>query len=222
MDCIIDIMVRPLTARDRDYARFPLNACFGAPSHVAVLRTLFWAGGGMTGRQIARMSGVAVGAGLETLGRLEEAGLVRWLPQGRAHVYELCRDHVLVKGGLGPAFEAESGFRAGIRRLLKESLKGRVRAAALFGSVARREDRPDSDLDLVLVVDRERDLEAAQEAAQAVSGRLRKEFGVRLAPLVFSLPEFKRQCRQGSSFFKTLLKEAEGVTGAELEELGRG
>lgn len=215
-------MVRPLASRDRDFARHPLNVLFGAPSHIAVLRTLFWAGAGMTGRAIARMSGVAVQAAHEALGRLEEAGLVRWLPQGRAHVYELCREHFLVSRGIGPILEAEAAFRPGIRGLLKQALKGRVRAAAIFGSAARREERPDSDLDLVVVVDRERDLGAVQDLAQAASDRLRKGFGVRLSPLVLSLADFRRQCRQGSSFFKVLLKEAQTVTGQDLGELTRG
>jgi hypothetical protein len=92
-------MVRPLAERNREYVRRPLNAVLGAPSHIAVLRSLYTTGAGLTGREIARSAGVAVQATHDALARLAAASLVRWTQAGRAHVYELNRDHFLFKNG---------------------------------------------------------------------------------------------------------------------------
>src|ERR1041384_1458905 len=98
-------MVRPLAVRDREYVRRPLNVLLGAPSHIAILRTLYFSGSGMTGRAIARMSGVAVQATHDALAKFAEVELVRWLPAGRAHLYQLNHEHYLFSQGLKPLLE---------------------------------------------------------------------------------------------------------------------
>ena len=214
-------MVRPLGERGREYVRRPLNVLLGVPSHIAVLRGLAAAGVGLTGREIARSAGVAVQATHDALARLEAVGLVRWLPAGRAHLYQLNRDHFLFKNGIGPLLEAESEFRSAIRSILKRALSGHVLSAALFGSVARGEDRPESDLDLLMIVERGKDRERAHDRTGAVSERLRKEFGVRLSPMAFSRAEFRAKFRKGHSFFQTVVREAESLVGPDLAEVVR-
>lgn len=215
-------MVRPLGERGREYARRPLNAVLGAPSHIAVLRALYRMGAGLTGREIARSSGVAVQATHDALARLEAASLVRWMPAGRAHVYTLNRDHFLCKNGIGPLLEAESEFRSRIRSILKRALMGRVLSAAIFGSVARGEDHPESDLDLIMIVEHARDREKAHDWTGAVTEKLREEFGVRLSPMAFGRSEFRENHRKGKSFFQTVVKEAETLVGLDLAEVVRG
>jgi predicted nucleotidyltransferase len=215
-------MVRPLGERGREYARRPLNAVFGAPSHIAVLRTLHRTGAGLTGREIARSSGVAVQATHDALARLEAASLVRWTPAGRAHVYRLNRGHYLFKNGIGPLLEAESEFRSRIRSILKRALSGHVLSASIFGSVARGEDQPESDLDLIMIVEHEKDREKAHRRTGAVSERLREEFGVRLSPMAFGRAEFRKNNQKGKPFFQTVVKEGETLLGLDLAEIVRG
>jgi predicted nucleotidyltransferase len=215
-------MVRPLGERDRQYVRRPLNAVLGAPSHIAVLRSLYTTGRGLTGREIARSSGVAVQATHDALARLAAANLVRWMQAGRAHVYELNRDHFLFKNGIQPLLEAESEFRSRIRSILKRALAGRVLSAAIFGSMARGEDRPESDLDLIMIVGHTRDREKPHDRIGVVSEKLRKEFGVRLSSMAYGREEFRQNYMKGQSFFQTLVREAETLLGLDLAEVVRG
>jgi len=215
-------MVRPLAERGREYARRPLNAVLGAPSHIAVLRSLYTTGVGLTGRQIARSSGVAVQATHDALARLSAANLVRWMHAGRAHVYELNRDHFLFRNGIRPLLEAESGFRSHIRSILKRALSGHVLSAAIFGSVARGEDRPESDLDLIMIVEREKGREKAHDRTSAVSERLHREFGVRLSSMAYGRSEFRQNYLKGKSFFQTVVKDGETLVGMDLAEVVRG
>jgi predicted nucleotidyltransferase len=215
-------MVRPLDARSREYVRRPLNVLLGAPSHIAVLRTLHRSGTGMTGRQIARLSEVAVQATHDALARLEEANLVRWVPAGRAKLYELNRNHYLFAKGILPLLEAESEFRSHIKAILRRALEGHVVSAAIFGSAARGDDRPTSDLDVLLIAESRKDREKAEDRAGAVFDRLKKEFGVTLSAVSFGLPDFVAGYRKGKSFFQTVVKEGETVAGKELTEVIRG
>jgi predicted nucleotidyltransferase len=215
-------MVRPLAVRDREYVRRPLNVLLGAPSHIAILRALYMSGSGMTGRQIARMSGVAVQATHDALARFAEVGLVRWLPAGRAHLYQLNRDHYLFAQGILPLLEAEGEFRSRIKAILKRALEGHVISAAIFGSAARGDDRPDSDLDLLLIVEHRKDREKAQDRAGAVFDRLKNEFGVTLSAISFGRAEFVAGYRKGKSFFQNVVREGETVTGKELGAVVRG
>jgi predicted nucleotidyltransferase len=215
-------MVRPLAELDREYARRPLNAVLGAPSHIAVLRSLYTTGVGLTGREIARSSGVAVQATHDALARLAAANLVRWMQAGRAHVYELNRNHFLFKNGIQPLLEAESEFRSHIRSILKRALSGHVLSAAIFGSAARGEDRPESDLDLIMIVEREKDREKAHARTSVVSERLLREFGVRLSSMAYGRSEFRKNYRKGKSFFQTVVQEGEMLVGMDLAEVVRG
>src|SRR5579862_8128660 len=215
-------MVRPLAQRNREYVRRPLNTVFGAPSHIAILRSLHTTGVGLTGREIARSAGVAVQSTHDALARLAAANLVRWTQAGRAHVYHLNRDHVLFKDGIRPLLEAESAFRSQIRAVLKRALSGHVLSAALFGSVARGEDRPESDLDLLMIVERGKDREKAHERTIAVSERLRNEFGVRLSSMAYGRSEFRQQYRKGKAFFHAVVREGETLAGMDLAEVVRG
>lgn len=215
-------MTRPSALRDRHYVRRPLDTLLGAPSHIAVLRTLSKATRGLTGREIARLSGVAAQATLDALGRLESAGFVRWLPAGRAHLYELNHGHFLLKSGILPLLEAESEFRPRIRTILKRSLEGHVVSAAIFGSTARGEERSGSDLDLLIIIERREDREKALGETDAVSERLRKEFGIRLSPLAISRSELREGYRKGASFFRAVVKEGETVAGIDLLEVVHG
>lgn len=177
---------------------------------------------GLTGREIARSAGVAVQATHDALARLAAANLVRWTQAGRAHVYELNRDHFLFKNGILPLLEAESEFRSHIRAILKRALSGHVLSAAIFGSVARGEDVPESDLDLIMIVELAKDREKAHDRTSAASEKLRKEFGVRLSSMAFGRSEFRQNYRKGKSFFQTVVQEGETLVGMDLAEAVRG
>jgi predicted nucleotidyltransferase len=215
-------MVRPLAVRDREYVRRPLNVLLGAPSHIAILRTLHRSGSGMTGREIARLSGVAVQATHDALARLEEPGLVHWVPAGRAKLYQINRDHYLFAKGLLPLLEAEGEFRSHIKAVLRRALEGHVVSAAIFGSTARGDDRPDSDLDLLLIVEHRKDREKVGERAGGVFSRLKKEFGVTLSVISFGRSEFVANFQKGKSFFQNVVREGEMVTGKELARVVHG
>lgn len=104
----------------------------------------------LTGREVHRRAvrGSAVGV-RDTLVRLVDQGLVRREHAGPAHLYWLNREHVAA-----PVALALAAIRPTLFRRLRDALQGwdpAPLAAAVFGSVARGDGTPESDVDVLLV-----------------------------------------------------------------------
>lgn len=212
-------MVRRLKAAGSRFLLRPLNVIFGAPSHVAILRALVQAGRALTGREVSRAAGVAQRAGLEGLARLEAAGVVRRTPAGRAFIFDLRREHRLVAAGIVPLLEVEGEFRAEVFIRLRNALEKHVVAGCVFGSTARGEDTPESDLDILLLVDGAKDVARVEDKVSAVLEGLRRELSLRPSLVVMVRAEFVRGYREGRAFMRNLVREGETFAGRPLEAL---
>lgn len=114
-----------------------------------VLAVLSRADAAFTGREVARLVGASKEGVRHALARLVEQGIVRREPAGTAQMYRLSRDHLAA-----PAIIALAGLREELLQRLRRALADWQPAAcyaALFGSAARGQERPDSDLDLFLL-----------------------------------------------------------------------
>jgi predicted nucleotidyltransferase len=166
--------------------RRPLDQAFAVPSHLAVLRALLDAAEGMSGRQVARLAGINHQTCAVTLGRLEERGLVRRQGSGQSQLFQLDREHLLVRDLLVPLLRREREVFSRILRRVGELVSGRCLRAVVFGSVARAEEQRESDLDLLLIADGPRGQTAARRAADAVRAALGREWGLRVNPIVLT------------------------------------
>ncbi len=102
-----------------------------------------------TGRQLARMAGASNEGARQALMRLVMQGIVQREPAGAAQLYRLNREHLAA-----PAVLALADLRSTLLDRLRSALSEWELAAdhaSLFGSVARGEERADSDLDICIV-----------------------------------------------------------------------
>ena|SRR5690349_3564728 len=102
-----------------------------------------------TGRELARLSGRSVTGVQHALDRLVDEGLVHRAQAGRSFLYSLNREHLMA-----PAVEVMAGARWKLVERLKDLIGGwKVPTfhASLFGSAARGEGNPRSDIDLLVV-----------------------------------------------------------------------
>ena len=138
----------PFTRLDR-----PLDDVFATGSHVRVLRALDQLPDGLTvsGRDIARRAGVSQPTAANVLRTLEDQGLLIVGRRPRAAYYRLNPEHVLAPL-LSEIFARERQVRADLERRIADGLTGlrQVEAAYLFGSAARGDMRPDSDIDVAI------------------------------------------------------------------------
>jgi predicted nucleotidyltransferase len=99
---------------------------------------------------------------------LEETSVIRKLGSGRAHLYRRRRSHPLSQILLELFREEENRFAAIVGKIREaaETCRPRLTAAWIYGSVARGDDHPASDLDVAAV--------AATNDAPEVEQRLRE------------------------------------------------
>lgn len=172
----------------------PLNDIFASASHVKVLRALFSLPSDMatSGRDLARRSGVSHPRANQVLVDLAEQGVVVVQRLPRTDLYQPNRHHVLAQS-LGELFELEPKLKFQLLLLVAGELKARrlpVKEARIFGSAARGEMKPSSDVDLALVTSRE-NIAGVEAAAQEIAEKARERFGTRLNVLVGS-PSLER------------------------------
>lgn len=115
-----------------------------------VLGVLAGADAAFTAPQVHRLLGARSEAGVrKALNRLAEQGIVRAGRVGQAVAYQLNRRHLAAKHVLGIARLHQELLDA-IRHAVSQWHE-QPEFVALFGSLARRQMRPDSDIDVLVV-----------------------------------------------------------------------
>jgi len=215
-------MGRILDCSGAKYLARPLDTLLATPSHIAVLRALRDTAAGATGRAIAREAHVAPQAALDALGRLESVGVVRRQAAGAAYLFVLNRRHRLVRDGLLALLDAERKFRSALDATLRKGFHGSVTAAAVFGSVARGEETASSDLDVCLIVENAAGRERALARSGELAAQVAEEFGIRLAPIAYSLKGLVSKHRKGDSLVRNIVSDGRSFLGPPLAEIVRG
>ena len=191
----------------------------------AVLQTLAGTHSALSATQIARLAGRGTRVGLlPVLARLVEHGLVTAEPANRGFLYRLNRSHVLADAVL-----AAAGARAVIVERLTEAvraLRPEPVSVSLFGSFARGEAGPASDLDLLIVTagDAEEDPGLGEEweaQLQHLEDQVLAWTGNRLERLVMSDARLRAAFDRGEPVIVAWREEAITLAGKSVAELLR-
>lgn len=159
-----------------------------------------------SGREVAREAKVGASNALRELRRLEAQGLVVSRGAGGATLWRAWKEHVLFEA-LQRLYVTEANVD---ESLLQRVIKGLhdapgLREIWLYGSRARGDERADSDVDVLVVVNRESQKEQALDAALGVSGDLRRSYRVPLSPIVYSEKEYR--AKRGLPLLRNIRKE---------------
>jgi predicted nucleotidyltransferase len=140
------------TSGQQGHLRYPLNRLVGSPGTVRVLRVLA-DGATSSATQIAAAAGLTPQGARLVLDVLQELGIVSAQGSARTQLFSLADVHPF-KHAILELFNAERAAWENVVGHLRQRLKKRtgVQAAWLYGSVARGEDTPVSDIDLALLV----------------------------------------------------------------------
>lgn len=204
----------------------PLDRIFSSGVRVRVLRALADAPHPMSGREVARMAGAGRSMTQHVLTEFAEMAIVSAETTRAQHLYVLNRQHRLVRDGVLPLFRAERqrvvDLFAELKRIVAEDSgapEGRVLAAYVFGSAARGDDVPGSDLDLLVITRSACEAEAVHDLLSGYAPALRTCFGVTLSPVVIDAATARRQAANGDSFLRSAVRDGRRVHGQPLEDL---
>jgi predicted nucleotidyltransferase len=164
-------------------------------------------------RQIVRTTGFGLGPIQRELRQLAEAGIIRRAVRGRQVYFQANPDSPIF-------FELKSLIikTAGIADTLRAALApiaGKLNIAFIYGSIARGEEGPRSDVDLLVIGDIAfADVVVNLQAAQKLVGR-------EVNPTVYPPDEFKAKMRANHHFLTSVLKEPKIYLVGDENELRR-
>jgi len=161
-------------------------------------------------REIGRLAGVPSGPAHRELKRMQRAGLVNARRVGNQVHYQADQNCPIFEE-LAGILRKTSGMADVLRDLLAP-LADRIDLTFVFGSAAKGEQGPYSDIDVMVVG--EVSFEDVVLALQDAHERLRREVN----PVVMSPGDFKRKRKQGERFVTRVLAEPKLMLLGELDE----
>jgi predicted nucleotidyltransferase len=198
-----------------------LDTIWGEALAMRILRYLCRASGAHTGRAIGQAVQLSHSAVHRALQPLTVREIVEAEPQGRAILYRLNEEHWLVQTGLRPLFDAELSFFPRLGEAIQRAAEVPLRSVILFGSVARGDARPDSDIDLLCLTMTPATRETAETHLLSAAPALRRQFGRRISCLVWSAAEFTRRSKSDDPLVRDILNTGDAIAGATLSQLIR-
>ncbi len=191
----------------------PLDSILGRPTKVKVLRVLSSPGLELTGRQVAVEAKVNHAGCTRTLKQLTEIGVLEMRRKGRANLYTLRDDNILIQKALIPLFRTERVLFDETVEFLKRRVANRVVSAVLFGSYARGQANDRSDFDVLLVVEGDDGTGDLEELVLRLSTDFQRRFGLSLNPYVKSVRDFQRMVASNSPPAAQIAKEGKDLFG---------
>jgi predicted nucleotidyltransferase len=201
-----------------------LDGVLGSTSKIQLLRALLPLDGPVSGREAQKLAGVSSDNGTRhALNTLADLGVLSQQRLRGTHLYSVNRDHHLI-APLQALFAAESQRLSMLRDALRngfeeQGLLAHVKCAILFGSAARGEARPDSDLDVLFVADANDVVEAVEGVAIDLQGVVFMRLGVSLAPITLPLARFRERHAAGDPLLREIETEGRVLLGAGVPEL---
>lgn len=193
-----------------------LEALFGGPGRTAVLRLLAGQSAELTGRQVAELVGMSQPGIAGTLHHLAGLGVVQRRRAGQAILHQLDRENLLVKTIVLPALAAEANLIEDLKSELRAAFDPLAVSIVIFGSVARGESTPGSDIDVLVVTPDRTNAERAMQVADDVGLRFFRRYGMPLSVIVTAQDKLPAE---PGAFLARARDEGVLVSGAELTSL---
>jgi predicted nucleotidyltransferase len=201
-----------------------LNAALGSTAKVRVLRAVLPLTSAVSGREARALAGVRSQSGAQqALAHLVQLGILHEERIRGSRLYRVNREHHLVPC-LRALFEAEQQRLGLLRDVVQRGLESkgllvRVHFVVWFGSVARGEAHPDSDLNLLVVTGTARAKASVTAALHDVAAGAVRTLGVSLSPLVMALPRLRQRYRAGDPLLHNIESEGRVLLGSSLRDL---
>ena len=185
-----------------------LDAVLGSTAKVRIVRALIPLTSPVSGNELRLLARVRSKSGLKTaLNDLTELGILEREDTRRIRLYRINRRHDLAEP-LAALFRAETMRIGRLRDALQEILQaGAVQehtlSIILFGSNARGEARPTSDLDLLLVTQADPADHVRDVLIDAIP-EFERRFGLRISPLLLSKERVQERYRDGDPLMQNI------------------
>jgi predicted nucleotidyltransferase len=195
----------------------PLDEILSSRVKVQILRLLCLTGSPYTGREMSRLIGRAQNRVRLCLEEFEAMGIVSRRGVGKAKLFELSTNNIIVNDVLMPLFKNEASLIEVLGNHFHRELKDDLESLVLFGSVARGDESERSDIDLMFVLRNGADFNKTEAKVFASITKAQKAFGFPIAPIVVTRSEYDRRINEGKGIWKAVSEE-----GIPISSVGGG
>jgi predicted nucleotidyltransferase len=201
-----------------------LDAVLGTTTKVRILRALLPLTSVVSGTEARRLAQVrSVNAMWSALDDFTSLGILLREQTPGSHLYRINRDHHLA-APLAALFQAEARRVGEVRDVVRSTLTDAgqlesVTAAVLYGSNARGEAGPESDLDVLVITCDGDGVPPVQEALLDAADVLRQKFGISLSAYVLPLERVQERFRDGDPLMHTIADEGRELIGGPFREM---
>mgnify|MGYP003393950722 CR=1 FL=1 len=201
----------------------PLTKILGGSLKVDILRLFCRTGKEMSGREIARELKATAPTTNLALKELDEEGVLSMKVVGKMHLYSLNKNAWVTQGLLGPLFKEERNlsdkFIATVAQHVAQSpLKDDILSLSIFGSFARGEEGPVSDIDIFIIIKNNRSRGFVEELIFNLDKELFPKIGLSLEPHVNSKADFQKKYKASLPLIKEVMSTHQVVYGAALKD----
>ncbi|MBI2459878.1 MAG: nucleotidyltransferase domain-containing protein [Parcubacteria group bacterium] len=195
----------------------PLNSIFGQKTKINILRHLALYRKEAATRELARETGIAAPNILKLLKELEAENILISKKIGNSISYSLNRSNLIVKKIILPAFGYEKNLINEFGSYLAANLKMPIVSIILFGSRARGEEKPPSDIDLAFIV-KSGDEAKCEKKIIDLNPEISANFGSSVAPIIYSTAKFSAKAKSQEQLVKNIIKEGKIIYGKLISE----
>ncbi len=184
-----------------------------------LLRYLSAHDGPFTGRQLARAVRLDPKSASVALRHLVDSGVVQRQRAGRAYLYSLDRESYLAHEILLPAFMKERNWQKTLGSEIKTLIGAGVESILLYGSWARGQAGPRSDIDLLVVTNGRRSKAAIEDRLSTHRTHFMARFRHVPSFLILSRQEFRTRLRRGDPLAREIVEQGQVLTGKAVSDL---
>jgi len=193
-----------------------LEQLFSGRVSISLVRALLtYRGKIFTIRGLARVAKVSPAEAAVVAEKLEERGIIRIQPVGRSYQILLNEKSYVLNKIVKQTILAEEKTLDALISVLKKNLNNKkIISVCLFGSVAMKTEKEDSDVDLLVISN---DFEMASVVLARTRDEISQIFGNRLSPIVFTETELRE--KKNGNLVKSILNSYIIIHGKDIREL---
>lgn len=203
-----------------------LDTMLDSEHKVRILRFLCRKGGEWVGRRLAAELSMNPVTAHRALRDLHQATVLDFRKVGSHFLYSLRDDHYLVREVLRPLFKGEARAQERLldmlRREFRTTLRASVVSAAIYGSLSRAQERPTSDIDLLVLVSSVQAKQDVRDTMGRIGEAAMRTFGNSLTLYVNTVHEAQQKVRRGLPIFRNILRDHHVLWGRPLHEVLHG
>ncbi len=188
-----------------------LEDLLSSKTKILLLKTLFrYSDKKFSGRELGRLAGCSASRTSEVLNLFHSYGFINKIHVGNTTVWTLNNENILCKE-LSYLFQIEKKLLQNLKSKIHNAFRSQkaVLKVLLFGSLIRGDEKPNSDIDLFILVQKEKDKKTAEEVTQKLNISQLPLYGNVISSIIYSKNEWRQ--KRTSELFKKILQENEVI-----------